>query len=229
MARVANLDDRVREELRQQILTGELNGGAHLSELKLSKEFDVSRTPVREALCALAADGLIEMIPHRGAFVREFSSNTQADQYTAYSLFMANAGYLAAEKGEIEATMNLEQTIAALSEVKGKSSEQFVDALTNVVQAIMAAANNSMVDSALEMVHNRTNMSEFWQASSSVQEQIANDFQVFMGAVKRGKSDVAEKTLRQICQTIAGQTSTMQNADQAAQQLATETVQQATA
>ena len=99
---VSNLDEQVREQLRGRIVSGDLSGGAHLSELKLSKEFNVSRTPIREALCALAADGLIEMVPHRGAFVRTITETEQQDSMFIYSQLVSLAARTAVERAGIE-------------------------------------------------------------------------------------------------------------------------------
>ena len=62
--------DRIREDIEQAILTGEFGDGVRLDEVTLCNRFGVSRTPVREALNQLAASGLVEMKPRRGAFVR---------------------------------------------------------------------------------------------------------------------------------------------------------------
>ena len=62
--------DRIRRSLEQDILTGEFGDGERLSELDLCQRFDVSRTPVREALHQLSSAGLLELLPRRGAFVR---------------------------------------------------------------------------------------------------------------------------------------------------------------
>ena len=62
--------DRIRETLEQAILTGEFDDGERLDEVRLCSRFGVSRTPVREALHQLAASGLLQMKPRRGAFVR---------------------------------------------------------------------------------------------------------------------------------------------------------------
>ncbi|HET7412639.1 MAG TPA: GntR family transcriptional regulator, partial [Pararhizobium sp.] len=62
--------DRVREELERAIVAAEFADGERLDEVTLSVRFSVSRTPVREALHALSASGLVEAIPRRGVFVR---------------------------------------------------------------------------------------------------------------------------------------------------------------
>lgn len=58
------------DELTRAISTGKLKPGEHLGEKELSAWLNVSRTPVREALSRIANDGLIEVIPHRGAVVK---------------------------------------------------------------------------------------------------------------------------------------------------------------
>ncbi|MBN9069439.1 MAG: GntR family transcriptional regulator, partial [Rhizobiales bacterium] len=62
--------DRIREELEQAIMAAEFAEGERLDEVTLAARFSVSRTPVREALHALAASGLVETLPRRGVFVR---------------------------------------------------------------------------------------------------------------------------------------------------------------
>lgn len=199
MAQVINLDETVREGLRERILKGELGGGYHLSELKISKDFDVSRTPVREALCALAADGLVEMIPHRGAFVANVSPQTKADQMRAYSMFLGMAASMAASNAGIENTMEFETAVSSLSNAKNEKS--FVEAVQNVNSMIISMANSSTTQEAIEMVERRNNVSDIWSGSYSQASEIQQQFTVLLGALKRNKSDAAEKTMRQLALT----------------------------
>lgn len=62
--------ERIRTEIEQRIAAGVYHDGEKLNEVALAEQFDASRTPLREALQTLAADGLVELIPNRGAFVR---------------------------------------------------------------------------------------------------------------------------------------------------------------
>jgi len=62
--------ERAYQYLRERFENGELKPGDRVSDLALTREIEVSRTPIREALNQLASEGLIEFIPHRGAFVR---------------------------------------------------------------------------------------------------------------------------------------------------------------
>ena len=69
LERPRSLTDLVAEELRRGIINGEIELGANLSEARIAKELDVSRTPVREALNKLETDGLVTVEPQRGSRV----------------------------------------------------------------------------------------------------------------------------------------------------------------
>lgn len=69
----AGLTGYIEEHLRTSIIRGELKPGTHLVEAKIAEELGVSNTPVREAIRSLARDGLVEILPYRGSFVREIT------------------------------------------------------------------------------------------------------------------------------------------------------------
>ena len=73
MTRSLTSAERVADTLRDRILHGELRGGSRLGEAELAAGLGVSRTPVREALSRLAAEGLVEISPNRGARVATWS------------------------------------------------------------------------------------------------------------------------------------------------------------
>jgi DNA-binding GntR family transcriptional regulator len=193
----SNLDMLVRDQLRQKILSGELDGGFHLSELKISKEFNVSRTPVREALCALAADGLVEMVPHRGAFVTHVPASTKVDQMQSYGLFLGLAAKLAAEKASIEILLDMEAAFAFASD-DSMSSPDYLKALDNIIEMIEKVAASSTISEALVMVRRRTDMQAMWATAVSQRKDMNTQLVTLLGALKRKKGDVAEKTMRQL-------------------------------
>ena len=69
----APLTSLIARTIRERILDGTLAPGDRLVEARLSEEFGVSRVPVREALRALAADGMVTIEPRRGASVTTYS------------------------------------------------------------------------------------------------------------------------------------------------------------
>jgi len=73
------LYEDVAELLRQQIFNRELAPGSWIDELKIAESFGISRTPLREAIKVLAAEGLVTMKVRRGAYVTEVSDKDLRD------------------------------------------------------------------------------------------------------------------------------------------------------
>ncbi|MDM0074006.1 GntR family transcriptional regulator [Variovorax sp. J2P1-59] len=91
------LYEEVAELLRQRIFSRELEPGSWIDELKLAEEYGISRTPLREALKVLAAEGLVTMKVRRGAYVTEVSEKDLADVYHLLSLLESDAAGVVAE------------------------------------------------------------------------------------------------------------------------------------
>ncbi|MCV2355776.1 GntR family transcriptional regulator [Paucibacter sp. B2R-40] len=85
------LYQEVAERLRQQIFGRELEPGAWIDELKLCAELGISRTPLREALKVLAAEGLVTMKVRRGAYVTEMSERDVREAYQLLALLESDA------------------------------------------------------------------------------------------------------------------------------------------
>jgi DNA-binding GntR family transcriptional regulator len=85
------LYEEVAELLRQRIFKRELEPGSWIDELKLAEAYGISRTPLREALKVLAAEGLVTMKVRRGAYVTEVSEKDLSDVYHLLSLLESDA------------------------------------------------------------------------------------------------------------------------------------------
>ena len=93
----------VAERLRQQIFSRELEPGMWVDEQKLALEYGISRTPLREALKVLAAEGLVTMKVRRGAYVTEMSATDVAQVYHLMGLLEADAaGQVAAHASDAQ-------------------------------------------------------------------------------------------------------------------------------
>lgn len=104
------LYEQVAEQLRQRIFRRELEPGAWIDELKIAEEYGISRTPLREALKVLAAEGLVTMKLRRGAYVTEVSRKDISDVYRLLSLLEADAAAEVASKATDEQLQRLQQT-----------------------------------------------------------------------------------------------------------------------
>ncbi|MGV1793389.1 FCD domain-containing protein [Rhizobium lusitanum] len=101
IARVS-LHDAIVNRLRDMIIEGELPPGSRLHETQLGARLGVSRTPLREAIKFLASEGLVELVPTRGAAVREFSAKDVKDTLLVLMTLEALAGRIACERATDE-------------------------------------------------------------------------------------------------------------------------------
>ncbi len=99
----------VAEHLRQQIFGRQLEPGAWIDELKLCKALGISRTPLREALKVLAAEGLVTMKVRRGAYVTEMSERDVREAYQLLGLLEADAAATVAAKASPAELAELQQ------------------------------------------------------------------------------------------------------------------------
>lgn len=91
------LHDTLVTRLRDMIIEGELAPGSRMHESQLGEQLGVSRTPLREAIKYLASEGLVELIPSRGAIVKRFSGKDVHDMLIVLKNLEELAGSLACE------------------------------------------------------------------------------------------------------------------------------------
>lgn len=94
------LYEQVAERLRQQIFARDLEPGTWIDEMKLSAQWGISRTPLREALKVLAAEGLVTMKMRRGAYVTEVSRTDVAQVYHLLALLESDAAAQVAARAD---------------------------------------------------------------------------------------------------------------------------------
>ena len=152
----ASLHEQVAHQLRQMLVEGRIAPGAKLNERELSEVLNVSRTPLREAIKMLAAEGLVELLPNRGAIAVEL---TEADILNTFEVM---AG-LEAQSGELAAQRI---TDAELNEIKALHFEMLAAytrrdlpsyyRLNSAIHgAINAAAKNPVLTATYKQVNAR--------------------------------------------------------------------------
>jgi DNA-binding GntR family transcriptional regulator len=90
--------DVATELIREAIFEGRLDPGQRLKEEELARELGISRTPVREALLILQAEGLVSAVPNRGAVVRTYTESDLIDMYELRALLEGFAAHQAARR-----------------------------------------------------------------------------------------------------------------------------------
>ncbi len=146
------LYEEVAELLRQRIFSRELEPGSWIDELKLAEEYGISRTPLREALKVLAAEGLVTMKVRRGAYVTEVSKTDLNDVYHLLSLLESDAAGVVATKAtdaELEELQKLHKELEAAAKPgkAGKANtDQFFALNEQFHMRLLAIANNRWRD-----------------------------------------------------------------------------------
>ena len=115
------LRDVVFNTLRQAILRGELKPGERLMEIQLANKLGVSRTPIREAIRKLELEGLVLMIPRKGAEVAEITEKSLRDVLEVRRALVELAVQLACEKITKEEIRELERVAKEFQQVVNSS------------------------------------------------------------------------------------------------------------
>ena len=144
------------KDIRELVLSGEIQPGARLDEQALAGRFSVSRTPVREALRQLASTGLIELKPNRGAYVVQLTADQLDEILVAMIELEATCARLAAMSmlpAERRNLQRLHESMALLAE-RGQVDE-FGLANEDLHTMICRGAHNSVLAEMNEQLRNR--------------------------------------------------------------------------
>jgi len=143
------LYEEVAELLRQRIFKREMEPGTWIDELKLAQAYGISRTPLREALKVLAAEGLVTMKVRRGAYVTEVSTTDMADVYHLLSLLESDAAGVVAQKAsdaELTDLKNLHAELETAALPGVSNADQFFAINERFHMRLLEIANNRWRD-----------------------------------------------------------------------------------
>jgi DNA-binding GntR family transcriptional regulator len=193
---VDSVPDRVYEVLRERILAGELEGGARLHQENLSTQLGVSRTPVREAITRLAADGLVELLPNRGARVAAVSLADIRAAFEARLGIEPLAARLAAERRPREALKSAHA--AVVEQRRARTARTAYKAIRKYHLAIVEASGNPhLVRFAETLWSGRIGLHVYLrQVSPQMLASDAREHEQILAAVDGGKAASAERLAR---------------------------------
>lgn len=150
-----SLSEDLAARIREDILQGKLPNGSKLTEQTVCDAYKVSRTPVREALCRLEVEGLIENIPNRGAFVRGLSEQNRADIFTLRRAYEIQAVSWAVERITEEEMDELEENFEFMEFYTMKNDiEKMLNINRSFHRMIYKAAHNRMLAQLLASYQN---------------------------------------------------------------------------
>jgi GntR family transcriptional regulator, rspAB operon transcriptional repressor len=147
----AQLERRVYEQLRDEILSGTLTTGAQLVEARIATDLGVSKTPVREALIRLQRDGLVEIEPYRGARVIEPAEADIREILELRILLECHIARDLARRRPPEVLDSLERTIEECRQALQTGDDtKVLSALTEFSDVMADAGGNRRLEKALD-------------------------------------------------------------------------------
>lgn len=200
-----SLRGRVFHRIREDILSGKYSENEELKEATIGAEFGVSRTPVREALRQLELEGLVNIIPNKGAYVTGISAKDTHDIYVIRSYLEGLAARWACARITEEEIEELEE-IVYLSEfhAKKKHYEQLVELDNKFHESIYRASGSKILEHELTNFHHylerirKQSLKKEERALQSNEEHTA-----ILEAIRKRDGDLAEKLAHEhIIQTI---------------------------
>ena len=138
-----SLRGRVFHKLRDDILNGKYKENEELREAAIGEEMGVSRTPVREAFRQLELEGLLQIVPNKGAYVTGITVKDVKDIYAIRSLLEGLCARWATENISREQMEEMEENIYLSEFHAGKGHAQQLAELDNQFHEILYAASNS--------------------------------------------------------------------------------------
>lgn len=144
------------DRLRTLVLSGEYPPGAPLPELFLAQEFQVSRTPVREALKQLETEGLVEIRPRVGTFVRQPTHREIVELFELKSGLEALAAGLFARRGNVPELALLRRNLADSAEaVRRGDRDRYAALVHEFHHALISGADNRKLAEHYERLMNQ--------------------------------------------------------------------------
>ena len=199
---MARLADVAYQQLRDQILTGQLVHGERLAEEDIAENLGISRTPVREALRRLAAEGLVEVAPNRGASVARWESDDLLEIFDLRSILEAHATQRATARVTPELIATLEgictQMEADYARSKGPQTLQaLAEGNRGFHRCIMEAAGAPRLAGMIEsLTHVPVVMQTFTQYSDHALERSLHHHREIIDAMKASDAEWASSVMR---------------------------------
>ncbi|WP_405228056.1 GntR family transcriptional regulator [Lentisalinibacter sediminis] len=193
--------DKAYRMLRDRIFSGDYPPGARLKERELCADLEVSRTPVREALRRLEADGLVQIEPRRGGVVRQVDAAEVEEIFALGAVIEGFAAKLAAQKADAAGISALEDIVDAMGEVLERGDERcrsdYMNLDGRLHARIVALAESPRLSAALQQVVGVPLLAQaLGRYSLDYLQQSLDQHRVVVEAIRQRNPEWAESAMR---------------------------------
>lgn len=193
-----SLRGRVFRQLRNDILSGVYKEHDELRETTIGEELGVSRTPVREALRQLELEGLVTIVPNKGAYVTGISRKDVHDIYMIRSMLEGMCARWATKYITVEQIEELEEVILLsefhLKRQSGEKALQVSELDGKFHKVLYQASNSRILEHVLSDFHKYVQMARILSVESRERaEKSIEEHRAILEAIKRKDEDQAER------------------------------------
>lgn len=193
-----SLHDEVASKLRERIFAGELAPGSFIDEPGLCSEWSISRTPLREALKVLTAEGLLRHEPRRGCFVSEITERDLDEIFPVIALLEGRCAFEAANNATDADLAALEQLHDRLQRsAKAKRITEYYETNFAIHEAIILLANNRWLAQVIGDLRKIVKLARLQQLHAPGRlEQSLSEHMAVYAALKAHDAEGAEAAMR---------------------------------
>jgi DNA-binding GntR family transcriptional regulator len=193
-----SLHDEVAAQLRERIFAGELVPGVFLDEVQLAEQMKISRTPLREALKVLTAEGLVRHEPRRGCFVNQVTEQDLDEIFPVIALLEGRCAFEAAQRAtdaDLQALEEMHQRLAR--HAKAKRINEYYETNFAIHEAIIALARNRWLAGVIADLRKIVKLARLQQLHAPGRlEQSLNEHLAVFAALKARDAEGAEAAMR---------------------------------
>ncbi|MEM7707302.1 MAG: GntR family transcriptional regulator [Pseudomonadota bacterium] len=189
---------RIAQAIEDEIVSGKRAPGSHLNEQEIADQFDVSRTPVREAMRHLASSGLAQMRPRRGAVVAQVPVTRLIQMFEAMSELEGICARLAARRMTDEQKAQLKHVHEGYAELaKPESANEYYDASLEFHRHIFRGTQNEVLAEVANRLFRQLNAYRRRQLRQAQRtSQSFEEHQAVLDAILAGDEQEAERRMR---------------------------------
>lgn len=194
------LRDSIADSLRESIISGKIKPGERLLEPIVAKQLGVSRTPVREAFFQLESEGLVEVMPRKGAIVSEISIRDAIELYSVRAVLEGLAARLATNnisKNKINELKILNEKLIEHAKSESDNYKEITELNNQFHDLINRESKNEKLYETIELMRNQTLRYNYIYLSVMFRLKVSIfEHEEIISMIENGKDEEAEKLMR---------------------------------
>ena len=200
-----NLRDQTYDIIKNMIILREIEPGKKINEEHIAREIQVSRTPIREALCRLENEGIVRIIPRRGAFVSDLTETNVKEILLIREVLEGLVVRLAVENMDEKKLEKLRSALEKVSKIPDKDREltHYTHSEVDFHALLLDASNNQMLKNMMEIVNAHLQIIRLRTVVIPERAQkTVKEHQQILQAIEDGDADAAEELMRKHVRSV---------------------------